>query len=420
MSTSTRREILRLAGGMGVLAVLGACERDRGTTTPPVADSGELLQVATDNGLAVLDTGAGKTVVAPGATVATGDRRRLVSVTADGGATRITVRQATDAQTIAEATARGTLSPRALTADASLVALVEGPDASAYRPAGRTSTTIVVVGATGEQHRVTLPGCVEPEAFSADRGTLFVLDYLPPEKPDRYRVRALDLGSGTLNPLLTRVKAVVPAGAEETMRGEGRQAVYDPGRALLYTLYTHQADHEHTRDLVGARDGKPDVHAFVHTLHLREGWAYCIDLPAPFGTGPADGHAIARSASGSMVYVVDTGNGALASLDPNADTLGVRRVERFEPVKGAAAAAFAPDSRRLFVAVDRRLLAFDSDTLRVAATWRLSATARGVAASPKSVYVGQDNEVVALDPTTGQVQRHFPVPALQTALAVVA
>ena len=101
-----------------------------------------------------------------------------------------------------------------------------------------------------------LPGNLEPEAFSAAGERLFVLDYLPPAAPDRYRVRMVNLATGKLEPLLTPAKSVVPPGAEEEMRGEGRQAVYDAGRQLLFTLYTHQPDHLHTRDLLaGARPG---------------------------------------------------------------------------------------------------------------------------------------------------------------------
>ena len=32
--------------------------------------------------------------------------------------------------------------------------------------------------------------------------------------------------------------------------------------------------------------GNRDEPAFVHILDLVHGWAYCADLPAPFGTGP--------------------------------------------------------------------------------------------------------------------------------------
>ena len=175
----------------------------------------------------------------------------------------------------------------------------------------------VVAGAVGERTRFTLPGCLEPEGFTPQGDALYVLDYLPPRQPDRYRVRLLDLATGIVGPLFTRDKSLIPAGAEEEMRGEGRQAVYASTRTTLFTLYTHQPEHEHTRDLQagGARDDAPQVHAFVHSLSLEMRFAYCIDLPAPFGEGSAEGHAIALSPVSGDPYVVDATNGTIARLD---------------------------------------------------------------------------------------------------------
>ena len=114
----------------------------------------------------------------------------------------------------------------------------------------------MVAGSAGQRSRVELPGNLEPEAFDITGQVLFVLDYLPPVAPDRYRVRVVDLHPRQLQPLFTRLKSVVPPGAEEEMRGEGRQAVYGTRKARqLFTLYTHQPEHEHTRDLInGARE----------------------------------------------------------------------------------------------------------------------------------------------------------------------
>src|SRR5262249_55171356 len=152
-----------------------------------------------------------------------------------------------------------------------------------------------------------------------------------------------------LGPLSTHVKQLVPPGAEEEMRGEGRQAVYDPVRGLLFTLYTNQPDEGHVA-----------VHAFVHTLNVRDGWAFCVDLPAPFGTGTGQAHAIARSASGTVLVVVDAGSGTLAVVDP--DQLTVRSVNQFappEPVADPAAACFSADGTRLFVAAGRTVTVVD-------------------------------------------------------------
>ncbi|WP_018352865.1 hypothetical protein [Longispora albida] len=173
-------------------------------------------------------------------------------------------------------------------------------------------TTLTLIGPAGPR-RLELDGRIEPEAFATDNSSLFVLDWLPPAAPDRYRVRSLDLASGQVNPLLTRAKLPVPPRAEEEMRGQGRQAVVSPDGQVLYTLYTHQPEHQHTRDLVAGRPG--GVHAFVHTLNLAQGWAYCVDLPAPFGEGPPAGHALALSPNGGTLYVADAAHGRIAVVD---------------------------------------------------------------------------------------------------------
>ncbi|GAA4258182.1 hypothetical protein GCM10022255_077900 [Dactylosporangium darangshiense] len=383
-----RRELL----GLGGVVFLAGCTSPRpATKSQPGGQPGELLAVSLPDGLAVLDSGTARRVA--GGTLLTGNR--LVGVDTDG---RVVVRDATTGVIVTATAVRGRMRLAAVAPDASLVALVDGD------PAGRTETTIVVGGPTGERHRLTLPGFVQPEAFSSSGTSLFVLDMLPPEHPDRYRVRVLDLAAGQLKALNlpgenAGLKVLVPEGAEEEMRGEGRQAVFDPGRERLFTLYSHQPDHQHVRDLLhpGARDGKPDVHAFVHTLSVRDGWAVCVDLPAAFGTGPVEGLTIAQSAE--EVWVADAGKGVAAVI--HADALAVMQELTFEPVTGRAALAAGVD--RIHLAVGSRVLVFARDTKAHVATWTLPADARGIAVSSQHVYVGQPDAVLRIDPATGAV-----------------
>src|SRR5258707_859501 len=62
---------------------------------------------------------------------------------------------------------------------------------------------LVVTG--GQQRRYDLAGVVEPDAFARDGDGLFVLEWLPPEAPDRSRVRLLALATNQVEPLLTRL-----------------------------------------------------------------------------------------------------------------------------------------------------------------------------------------------------------------------
>ncbi|UWZ36804.1 hypothetical protein Drose_00130 [Dactylosporangium roseum] len=379
-----RRDLL----GLGGAALLAACTSPRPVTK---AQRGELLAVSLTDGMAVLDSGTAGRVA--GGALLTGNR--LVGVDPDG---RVVVRDAATGAVVTAAAVRGGMRLAAVSSDAGLVALVDG------NPAGRTETTIVVAGATGERHRLTLPGFVQPEAFSSSGTELFVLDMLPPERPDRYRVRVLDLAAGQLRALNlpgenAGIKVLVPQGAEEEMRGEGRQAVFDPRRERLFTLYSHQPDHQHVRDLInqGARDGKPDVHAFVHTLSLRDGWAVCVDLPGNFGTGPVEGLTLAQSAE--EVWVADAGKGALVVVQ--ADALAVTQELTFEPAAGRA--ALAGGVSEVYLAAGQRVLVFARDTKIHIATWKLPADARGIAVSSRYVYVGQPDAVLRLDRGSGAV-----------------
>ena len=130
-----------------------------------------------------------------------------------------------------------------------------------------------------------------------------------------------------------------PAGAEEEMRGEGRQAVYHPGRQTCCSRSTPTSRTTCTPATwsAGARQRRA-ARARVRALacNLREQWAYCVDLPAPFGEHPAAGHAIALSPDGSRVAVVDASTAAVAYVDPQ--ELVVSSTGRFDPPAGAGAA----------------------------------------------------------------------------------
>ncbi|MEH1124619.1 YncE family protein [Micromonospora sp. CPCC 206061] len=397
---TTRRAVLALA-----LVGLAGCTEKRGEPTP--ARRGDQLFVETEAGLSVVDAGTGRTTVPAAPSVVTADWSQLARAGWTGTGTTLSTHRLPDGTQVTGGTLKDRLEARVLSPDGRLLALT-----NPSRP--RSRTTLVVADSSGERVRLDLPGYLEPEAFDASGTFLFVLDYLPPARPDRYRVRQIDLRAKAVQPLSTRLKTAVPAGAEEEMRGEGRQAVYDPQRRQLFTLYTHQPDHLHTRELVaGARDDAPHVHAFVHALHLTERWAYCVDLPEPFGSRAAAGHAIALSADGSRLTVVDTTTGAYAEIDPAA--LAVTRTGNLPaPLDGGtAAAALTPDGRRLVVGAGQKVVVVPSSDKPV--RWSTGSEVRGLALVGDSrVYVGQDGEVTAHDPLTGQVISRTQVPGLVT------
>ncbi|WP_147457038.1 hypothetical protein [Micromonospora pisi] len=430
---TTRRTVLRLAGGIAagaaggaMVATSGGCRGNpaqqpaRGGPAP-----GEALVVEMAAGaLAVVDATTGQTVVNPSAAVLSGDGTRLVRTEGEGTGTRVTNHRLADGTSVSGGLLADRLAARATSPDGSLVALATPgePGANPYRPGGRERTTIVVAGSSGQRNRVELPGNLEPEAFDATGQALFVLDYLPPKAPDRYRVRVVDLATGEMQPLVTRLKSALPPGAEEEMRGEGRQAVYDSLTRQLFTLYTHQPEHVHTRDLIaGARPDAPHVHAFVHTLNLTDRWAFCVDLPSPFGEGPAAAHAIAVDPSGAQVYVVDATSGTVAVIGSNELTVG--RTVRFTPPSGpvgSAAASIGTDGG-LLIGAGRELI---SVPLTGAEPVRrtMPTAVRGIATSAdrKRCFIGQENALVCLDLSTGTLGWRIGVPGLETLRQVAA
>lgn len=357
--------------------LLGACKPEE----QEAAKAGDRLLVRHENGLGIYAADTGKWLAAPAAGAINGTG--LASV--DGG--KLLLRDAGTAVISSECALQGTWTPRATHGEQ--VALVSGAHAATdvYRPVPRTQTSLLVMRSGKERKRFDLPGNLEPEAFSAEGDRLFILDYLPPKAPNVYRVRVLNLFTGELQPLQTKQKVLVPEGAEEVMRGQGRQSVY--GGGILFTLYTHQGDHQHTGELLGVRPGAPNVHSFIHALHLFESWAVCIDLPAPFGTSGSQGHTIAMSANGSTLYAISAEHGAVAVIDPN--ELTVKHTRAFTPSKGEASALVMPDGR-LLIGAGRQLTMLE-DANRD--EWQLDFDLRGLALG-QQLWAGRASGVTAL------------------------
>lgn len=404
---TTRRNVLIMTGGA---ALLTAC---REPLRAPVVVPPDLLLVDTLGGLVAL-SGTQSHGLGRHATVSPDAASAYTAVPGGGGTTLVRVAPATGARTGLGSLA-GRWTPRVVSTDGRSCALTEGPPpGDDGRPAARPHTAVLVVQGDG-QRRLRLPGVVEPDAFTSDGSGLFVLEWLPAGAPDRYRVRLLDLATGRLQPLLTRAKTPVPPGAEEQMRGAGRQSLLSPDRQILYTLYTHQADHRHTRDLVAGRPG--GVHAFVHVLHLHERWAYCLDLPHPFGEGPAAGHAMAISDDGDRLLVADVASGSLAHAD-TAD-LAVRRVSAVPAGPGAAGMSIGRNGTA-FVGAGRTVTVVDPAGA-VTGQLPLPHELRGIGISRDGarIYTGGSGEVTWLDTGSGRLLGRAAVDGVATVRHVI-
>src|SRR3954470_19924734 len=125
----------------------------------------------------------------------------------------------------------------------------------------RARTTLAVLDTRGLrlERTITLRGDFSFDALSRDGSTAFLVNYIDPSNPTRYRVRALDPATGKLAP-----KPIVdPNEDADEMRGYPLDRVTSADGRWHYTLY----------------DGAGG-HPFVHALNTEEVQAKCIDLPA--------------------------------------------------------------------------------------------------------------------------------------------
>jgi hypothetical protein len=413
----TRRHALGLLGGLSVAGGAGLLTGCRSSSPPtsgpanltgsPAADGTGVVLADTRDGL--VGVRGGQTVRYGPAAIVTGDGGLVYATEPlDGGArTALLTYDPVTGSPPERLELDGGWVPRVTSSDSRMVVLTgTGGSGPGGRPAPRARSPILVSRSSRELYRFDLAGSAEPDALTYEGHGLFVLEWLPPEAPDRYRVRLLDFNVGQPQPLFTREKQPVPAGAEEEMRGDGRQAVLSGARNVLYTLYTHQPDHRHTRDLVAGRPG--GVHAFVHVLQLAELWAYCLDLPHPFGESPPSGHALVLSFDMRRLLVADTGSGRLAIAD--IESLTVSRVVEIPPGKGAATMAAAPDGR-IFLASGGRLLVLDGATGAVTDTWspRGTVNALAVGRDGARLYVATPGNIDLHDSATGRHTGRIPV-----------
>ena len=150
----------------------------------------------------------------------------------DGTGTSLRTLDPTTGAVASSIALKGSLSIRAVAGDGTMVALAKPPPAGTdvWTPVPRRHTTIVVADPSGgnEPETYRLDGNLEPEAFSNDGEDLFVIQYLPPEKPSLYRVASLELeGDGDVYPVLGRFKTWarrMPGTRLEQVLGAGREA----------------------------------------------------------------------------------------------------------------------------------------------------------------------------------------------------
>ena len=376
---------MRTFGRIGILMVLvvsAACgDRPGGDRAATPTD---LLYFEGPRGISVLAAGSGK----PAPTTSGVPSTDWSSIVTYDRTSRVNHISALDARDGALQWAKDLEGPRlqvrVVSREARMVALTPA-DQYPYL-AGRRQTTLVVAGREVDQQTVELEGNYEPEAFSNDGNSVFLLEYLPPMAPNSYRVRRLDLSTEKVEGVYS-----VDAELQERMRGTARIQTMSPDGTYLYTLYTTG----------GGRLGPR--RAFIHVLNLDELWAHCIDLPAEFGNVPEPQIALTTSPDSKRLYANDVASGVMAEVDTG--SLEVLRTASAAVLTSAYAPRGVHDGRHtLYLARGPFLSAVDLRTLEESDSWTMDGKIRGiqVSADASTVYVALARQVLTLDARTGR------------------
>ncbi len=312
------------------------------------------------------------------------DWTAVVQASRNGSRTRVV---AVDSPTGAQLWSRevpGRLEVKVASQHGRLVALGSPRDGSIGYPVGRSTTTLVLVGPDMPEPRtIILDGNFQPEAFSTDGQSLFVVEYLPAENPRRYQVRRLDIPTEQVVGVYS-----VDAHLQQAMQGTARiQASSRDGRRL-YTLYT--------LDVGGSQ------HAFIHVLSLDELWAHCIDLPPEFGMARERDIALSVAPDGHRLYVADAATGMVADVDTQGLTVARTTQAELGSDGGTTHAATGPDGT-VYLSKGARFVSLDGATLAPTGSWDMGQRISGLQTAHDGgrVYVGLQDEVVIVDTQTG-------------------
>jgi hypothetical protein len=357
----------------------------------------ELLYLGSATGITALAPARGHVRFQQTAAVPSRDWSVLYAATNDGENTTLVTLDPATGEELGRRTVPGVFTVRTVSEDGSMVALTPPPpsDTDTYHPAAKDPSPMVIVRRDDPEPQVLwVPGNVEPEAFSLSGDALFVIDFVPPLAPERYRVARLDLTRGTLDEVRSKEEEL-----QEPMRGSARAQAVAPDGRRLYTLYTRDATLDEPAE------------AFVHVLDLDAETASCVDLPPEFATDPLG--AVAVTPSGSRLFVYSPTASALAELDTT--TLAIARTGTVAPPSGAvpASARATATESTLYLSVFDRITSVSLDDLSAADWARAPGEISGIepATDDSSLYVVLMDRVLVVDPRTFVARREVVVPA---------
>jgi DNA-binding beta-propeller fold protein YncE len=392
-----RRSILATAF-VALAVVASAC--GSGADTRVSIDSHrarpELLYLGGNRGITALAPVRGHVRFEQAGAVPSRDWSVLYTTSDDGTTTTVRTLDPATGRVLSERKLAGVFTVRTVSEDGAMVALTPPAPAGTdtYHPTPKDPSPLVILRrGDAEPHVLSVPGNVEPEAFSLSGDALFVIDFVPPLAPERYRVARLDLSRGAVDDVRSTEKEL-----QEPMRGTARAQAVAPDGQRLYTLYERDAT------------GNAPAEAFVHVLDLVSETATCVDLPPEFATDPLG--AVAVTPSGARLFVYAPTAGEVAELDTR--TLDVSRTAHLPAPVGAAPSvvrATATESTLYVSFADH----FTSMTLGdfTASDWRPApGDVIGIepATDESALYVVLADRVLVTDPRTFATTREVDLP----------
>jgi hypothetical protein len=363
----------------------------------------ETLLLGTDSGPLAVHVPTGSVLFERAGAVATPDGSLVFSTTSHGRSTTLETLDGATGEVVSDSKVPGDFRVSVASGSGDAVALTEplpkGWDPETPLP--RSRTTIVVADPSGAQAPRTydLRGNYEPEAFSTDDNKLFLIQHLPAETPIVYRVTVLDLNIGFVRPVFGPYKS-----PPERMPGTRLQQVYAPDGGKLYTLYTSTRPGYAPHDAPVPSDAAV---SFIHVLSLAEGWAHCVGLPKAMWDQPASAQALATSADGRSLYIVDSARGLVSVMDTaTLEISAPHTIDLHRTNAPHTSAVVSSDGRTLFAGAGgatSTFVAVDTTTFQVTDRWSAAGDASGLGLSVDGLrlYVALEDRVEVFDPTTG-------------------
>jgi hypothetical protein len=364
----------------------------------------EMLYVGSQSTLTALTPKSGRIRFQETSAMPSRDWSVLYSTTNEGLTTVLHTLDPATGEERAQRTLPGAFTLRVVSEDGSMVALTPPGSTDTYHPVGKDPSRIVVVRRDDPHLQVLdVPGNVEPEAFSLSGDALFVIDFLPPLAPERYRVARLDLTRGSVDDVRSKEQEL-----QEPMRGTARAQAMAPDGRRLYTLYKRDATADEPAE------------AFVHVLDLDAETATCVDLPTEFADDPLG--AVTVSPSGDRLYVVSPNIGKLAELDLQSMTVARTGTVAPPAASGATTVRATATATTLYVAVDDRIAPVALDDLTVGAWTTAPGSIIGIepATDDATLYVVLVDRVLVFDPRTFVARREVDLPPTTTPIDHVA